>query len=110
MCSFLRLLLRYLHLVGFALLFGAWVAQYVVGKLRVSAPMRIGLGTMIGSGLLLAIPFPSGIDLDYLKLGVKLVIALGYPLFGVAVTRNGPRKRLAAPVSLDRRPALLTLR
>ncbi len=94
--EFLRLLLRYLHLVGFALLFGAWLAQYVTGKLRVNVLMRIGLGTMIGTGLLLAIPFPSGIDLDYLKLGVKLVIALGIgALFGVAVTRERASKAVS---------------
>jgi hypothetical protein len=42
--EFLRLLLRYLHLVGFALLVGAWIAQYVTGKLRVNVLMRTGLG------------------------------------------------------------------
>ena len=55
--EFLRLLLRYLHLVGFALLVGAWLAQYVTGTLRVNVLVRTGLGTMIGTGLLLAIPF-----------------------------------------------------
>jgi hypothetical protein len=91
--EFLRLLLRYVHLVGFALLFGAWVAQYVTGKLRVNVIMRTGLGTMIGTGLLLAIPFPSGVDLDYVKLGVKLVIALGIgALFGWRSPGNGPRR------------------
>jgi AcrR family transcriptional regulator len=53
--EFFRLLLRYLHLVGFALLVGAWVAQYTTGKLRVNVLMRTGLGTMIGTGLLLAV-------------------------------------------------------
>lgn len=50
--EFLRLLLRYLHLVGFALLVGAWAAQYLTGKLRVNVLMRTGLGTMISTGLL----------------------------------------------------------
>jgi hypothetical protein len=50
---------------------------------------------MIGTGLLLAIPFPSGVDLDYVKLGVKLVIALGIgALFGVAIARADPCRRL----------------
>jgi hypothetical protein len=94
--EFLRLLLRYLHLVGFALLVGAWLAQYLAGTLRVNVLMRTGLGTMIGTGLLLAIPFPSGVDLDYVKLGVKLVIALVIgAMFGVAVTRE----RAAKPIS-----------
>jgi len=100
--EFLRLLLRYLHLVGFALLVGAWVAQYMTGKLRVNVPMRTGLGMMIGTGLLLAIPFPSGIHLDYVKLGVKLAIALGIgALFGVAVTRERATKAVSPPLFLS---------
>jgi hypothetical protein len=100
--EFLRLLLRYLHLVGFALLVGAWVAQYVTGKPRVDVLMRTGLGTMIGTGLLLAIPFPAGVDLDYVKLGVKLAIALGIgALFGVAVTRERAAKTVTRPLFLS---------
>jgi hypothetical protein len=100
--EFLRLLLRYLHLVGFALLIGAWVAQYATGKLRVNVVMRTGLGTMIGTGLLLTIPFPSGVHLDYLKLGVKLAIAVGVgALFGVAVTRERAGKVVTRPLFLS---------
>jgi hypothetical protein len=100
--EFLRLLLRYLHLVGFALLVGAWLAQYLTGKLQLNVIMRTGLGTMIGTGLLLAIPFPSGIDLDYLKLGVKLVIALVIgALFGVIVTRERAAKTVSRPLFLS---------
>ena len=100
--EFVRLLLRYLHLVGFALLVGAWATQYVSGKLRVNVLMRTGLGAMIGTGLLLAIPFPSGVDLDYVKLGVKLAIALGIgALFGVAVIRERAEKAVTRPVFLS---------
>lgn len=100
--EFLRLLLRYLHLVGFALLIGAWLAQYLTGKPRVTVPMRTGLGTMIGTGLLLAIPFPSDVDLDYRRLGVKLAIAIGVgALFGVAVTRERAEKAISRPLFLS---------
>jgi hypothetical protein len=86
--EWLRLALRYLHLVGFALLIGGWAVQFLASRTQVSLPMRIGLGAMIGTGLLLSIPFPAGVDLDYVKLGVKLVIALGVgALFGVVETR-----------------------
>jgi hypothetical protein len=98
----LRLLLRYLHLVGFALLVGAWLAQYVTGTLRVNVVMRAGLGTMIGTGALLAIPFPSDVDLDYAKLGVKLLFALGVgALFGVAITRERAAKTVSRPLFLS---------
>jgi hypothetical protein len=91
----LRLALKYLHLVGFALLFGGFVAQYATRRFRVDVVMRTGLGTMFLTGFLLAIPFPSGTHLDYLKLGVKLAIAVVIgALFGVSVTRE----RRGAPV------------
>ena len=86
--EYVRLALRYLHLVGFALLLGGWAMQYLAGKVNISIPMRIGLGTMLGTGLLLAIPFPSGVELNYVKLGVKLAIAVGIGvLFGIEGTR-----------------------
>jgi hypothetical protein len=89
----MRLVLRYVHLVGFALLFGATVAQYLTGRYRISIAMRTGLGTVLATGLLLAIPFPATIDLDYVKLGVKLAIGvLIGAAFGVAVTRERAAK------------------
>jgi hypothetical protein len=98
-----RLVLRYVHLVGFALLFGALVVQYFTGRYRINVAMRTGLGTALGTGLLLAIPFPAGIDLDYVKLGLKLAIGvLIGAAFGVAVTRE----RAAKPVH---RAHLLTI-
>jgi hypothetical protein len=89
-----RLVLRYLHLVGFALLLGSFVVQYVSGRMAVHVLMRVGLGTALVTGLLLAIPFPAGIDLDYVKLGVKLGIALAIgPIMGIAITRGTPVNR-----------------
>jgi len=85
----LRLLLRYLHLIGFALLLGGFAVQYLAGRYHVSVVMRAGLGAMIGTGLLLAIPFPDDVELNYVKLGVKLVIALLIgAAFGVVITRE----------------------
>jgi hypothetical protein len=86
--EYLRLALRYLHLVGFALLLGAWAIQFLAGKSNITIAMRAGLGTMLATGLLLAIPFPSGVDLNYVKLGVKLAVAIGIAvLFGIEGTR-----------------------
>ena len=97
----LRLILRYLHLVGFALLFGAYVAQFVSGRLRVNVVMRTGLGTMLATGLLLAIPFPSDVDLDYAKLGVKLGIAVMIgATFGLEVTRERAGRVVPRPLFL----------
>jgi hypothetical protein len=77
-----------IHLTGFALLLGGWAAQAAMRRYRLTTLLRSGLGIMIVSGLLVAIPLPAGIHLDYLKLGVKLAIALGIgALFGVVMTR-----------------------
>jgi hypothetical protein len=86
--EYLRLALRYVHLVGFALLLGAWTVQFLAGRFRITIPMRVGMGMLLFGGLLLAIPFPAGIHLDYVKLAVKLGIAVGIgALFGVEGTR-----------------------
>ena len=85
----LRLVLRHLHLVGFAMLFGGFLVLYLTGTYRVNVVMGAGLGTMILTGLVLAAPFPRDEDLKYVKLAVKLGIAvLIGALFGVAVTRE----------------------
>jgi hypothetical protein len=100
--TLLRSILVLVHLVGFALLLGGFVAQYVAGRNEIGVVMRIGLGTAIGSGLLLAIPFPDGVELNSAKLAVKLGIAVVIgALFGVhtvATRRSGTgnRTRFAA--------------
>lgn len=93
----LRSILVLTHLVGFAMLLGGFVVQFAGGRFEVGAVMRAGLGIAIGSGLILAIPFPSGIDLDHVKLAVKLGIAVVIgALIGVSVTatrRGRPASR-----------------
>lgn len=95
----LRSLVVLLHIVGFALLFGGWLAQVVRKERSVSVLMRIGLATMIVSGLILAIPFPAGIDLNYVKLGVKLAVALTIgATFGAVITRTRATKPVPSPL------------
>ena len=74
----LRLVLRYAHLIGFALLLGGAIAQYVSGRLRISAPMLWGASIQVVTGLALAAPLRGGGDdePEPLKLAVKAVIAL----------------------------------
>ena len=38
----LRLILRYAHLIGFALLLGGAIAQYVTGRIRINPAMLWG--------------------------------------------------------------------
>ena len=74
----LRNVVFYVHLIGFALLLGASVAQYLSGQLRINNAMLAGAAIQVLTGLVLAAPFglAPGEKLNYVKLGVKLVIAL----------------------------------
>ena len=73
-----HLILRYAHLVGFAVLLGASVAQYLSGALRINTAMLAGAATQVITGVLLAAPIRDDDDPepDPVKLGVKLVIAV----------------------------------
>lgn len=73
----IRLILRYAHLIGFALLLGGAITQYVTGKLRINAAMLWGSVIQVVTGLALSAPL-RGDDPEpsKVKLGVKLVIAI----------------------------------
>ncbi|WP_432995017.1 hypothetical protein [Dactylosporangium sp. CA-233914] len=74
----LRLILLFLHLIGFALLLGGGIAQYVTGKLRINPAILWGAVVQVVTGLGLAAPLRGGGDHEppSAKLAVKLVIAL----------------------------------
>ena len=74
----LRQVVVYLHLIGFALLLGGAVAQYLTGKLRINLAMLGGALLQVLTGLALAAPWglDPGQKLNYVKLTVKLVVAL----------------------------------
>lgn len=74
----LRLILRYAHLIGFALLLGGAVAQYLAGKIRINTTMLWGAGVMLVTGLALAAPLRGGgeNEPDPIKLAVKGVLAV----------------------------------
>jgi len=74
----LRQILLYLHLIGFALLLGGSIAQYLTGKLRINVAMLAGAVVQVVTGITLAIPFGLEPDEKFnrVALGVKLVVAL----------------------------------
>jgi hypothetical protein len=72
----LRLVLLYLHLIGFALLLGGFAAQYLSGALRINRAMLWGALAQVATGVLLSAPFPRDTELNPYKLGVKLVIGV----------------------------------
>ncbi|WP_433389799.1 hypothetical protein [Micromonospora sp. KLBMP9576] len=72
----LRLILRYVHLIGFALLLGGAIVQYVSGKLRINPAMLWGSVIMLVTGIGLSAPLRDGNEPDPAKLVTKLVLAV----------------------------------
>jgi hypothetical protein len=74
----LRLILRYAHLIGFALLLGAAVMQYLSGKVRINRAMLWGATIQVVTGVALAAPLRGGGDDEPspVKLGVKALVAV----------------------------------
>jgi hypothetical protein len=69
----LRSIVVLIHLVGFATIFGAWVVE-AVGQRRVTRVMHWGLGIALVAGLALSAPWGLDHDLNYAKIGIKLVV------------------------------------
>lgn len=72
--EFLRHLVLLFHLIGFAILFGAWVVELVNGHRGVTRLMNWGLAIAALAGLILAAPWGIDYELNYAKIGTKLVI------------------------------------
>jgi len=76
--EWLHLVLRYAHLVGFGLLLGGAIAQYLSRTIRINQVMIWGAGAQLVTGVALGlVPRGEGeADPDPTKLAVKGVIAL----------------------------------
>ncbi|MFT4210237.1 MAG: Fe-S protein [Microbacterium sp.] len=72
----LRSVVVLVHITGFAILFGSWLVEAVARRVRVTRLMTVGMTIAAVAGLALAAPWGISYDLDYVKLGVKLVILL----------------------------------
>lgn len=73
----LRHVVLLVHLVGFAVLFGAWAVEAFGGQRHVTRLMSWGMLIAAVAGLALAAPWGLGDrDLDYTKIAVKLVVLL----------------------------------
>ncbi|OBB28967.1 hypothetical protein [Mycolicibacterium elephantis] len=92
----LRNVVVLLHIVGFAVTFGAWVAEAAAARFRTTRAMDYGLLLSLLTGLALAAPWPAGIDLNYPKIGVKLVVLI--ILGGVLGMGSARQKRTGEPV------------
>jgi hypothetical protein len=72
----LRHVFLYLHLIGFALLLGGTVVQYLTGRYKINLAMLAGAGTQVVTGLILAAPFGREADPPTAKLITKLVLGI----------------------------------
>jgi len=72
----LRHIVVYLHIIGFAVLFGAWLVEAASRRVRFTRLMNVGLAIAGVTGLVLAAPWGMDGSPDYIKLGVKLVVLL----------------------------------
>jgi hypothetical protein len=86
----LRQLILFLHLVGFAALFGGMFVQLKASPRVVNAAMFHGVLTMLVTGLLsVGVMEGLGADLDHVKIAAKLVVALVIAVL-VFVNRKKP--------------------
>ncbi|WP_460541432.1 hypothetical protein [Glycomyces halotolerans] len=72
--EFVELLLRYVHLLGFAAVFGGWLAAWLGRRYRINAAMLYGIATQLATGVVLY--GLAGADANHAKLGVKFLLAL----------------------------------
>lgn len=88
----LRHVVLFVHLIGFAVLFGSWVAQAFGGGRGLTKTMDIGLAIAGVAGLLLAWPmglFEPGTSF-YMKIAVKLVVLV---VIGAFIGIGGARQK-----------------
>lgn len=87
----LRHVVVFIHLIGFATLFGAWAVQAFGGTREFTRLMSIGMAIAAVAGLILAAPWglAEGAEMNYAKIGVKLVVLLVIgALLGVGTSKQ----------------------
>ncbi|VEG45323.1 Uncharacterised protein [Mycolicibacterium flavescens] len=92
----LRNVVVLLHIVGFAITFGGWAAEALSQRFRTTRAMDYGLLLSLLTGLALAAPWPAGVELNYPKLGIKLVILV--ILGGLCGMGSARHKRTGNPI------------
>lgn len=85
----LRLVLLFLHILGFACLIGGLAVQKADAEKRVNSAMRDGAGLAFVAGLLLVGVLEAGDDpVNHAKIGVKFAVGLVILVLVMANTRK----------------------
>ncbi|WP_445169657.1 Fe-S protein [Mycolicibacterium sp. Dal123E01] len=92
----LRHVVVLVHIVGFAVTFGGWVAEAAARRFRTTRVMDYGLLVSLLTGIALAAPWPAGIVLNYPKIGTKLAILI--VIGGLLGMGNARQRRTGEPV------------
>ncbi|MBD7957290.1 Fe-S protein [Microbacterium sp. Sa4CUA7] len=91
----LRHIVVFIHITGFAVLFGAWAAEAFGGRRRFTRLMTIGMVIAAVAGLALAAPWGIEYELNYVKITVKLVVLL---IIGALLGIGAARRRKSGSV------------
>ncbi len=95
----LRHVVVYLHIIAFAVLFGAWLVEAVAKRVQFTRLMSIGMTLAAVTGLALAAPWGISYELNYVKIGTKLVVLLIIGAFlGIGAAKQ--RKEGSVPAVL----------
>lgn len=93
----LRSAVLFVHLIGFAILFGAWFVEAAQRRFRANRIMNFGVLIAGVAGLALAAPWGLEGDLNYMKIGVKLIVLLAIgALVGISSARAKKDRPLPA--------------
>ncbi|MCH9735337.1 MAG: Fe-S protein [Actinomycetia bacterium] len=92
----LRSVVVLLHIVGFAVIFGPWVVEAAARRFTTTKVMNYGMLVALLTGLALAAPWPAGVELNYPKIGIKLVIVVA--LGGLIGMGNARQRRTGEAV------------
>jgi len=94
--EFLRHLLLFLHFIGLAVLFGAFVAQVGQAQLRITAGMLHGALLQLVTGLaLVGVREADDLPVDHAKIGVKTVVLIA--ILAVILLNRGKERVSTGP-------------
>ncbi|WP_100365688.1 Fe-S protein [Diaminobutyricimonas aerilata] len=91
----LRGVVLLVHLVGFAVMFGGWVVEAAARRYQATRLMDFGVLIAGAAGLVLAAPWGIDGELNYVKIGTKLVVLI---VVGALIGASTSRRKKGTPL------------